>query len=188
MCDVRADGAGDPARLDGRILRGRAARTGDHHYSWGVEHRDAAELRRVVDQLPGAPLVIGHPAGMMRDGAAARVVGRVVAARVDADGYAEVDVRVDDDAAVEAIRGGLRQLSVGYTVESPRGAPHRGTTVDHLAVVEHARCGPACALRADCACGTLAPLQEPYHSGSVINARRVIAAADIIGAIRHVRH
>src|SRR5688572_14735494 len=71
--------------VEGTVFEGRVARTGDHNYPWGVERRDQVELEKIVRQLTGAPVTLTHPQGMIRAGARAKVIGRVLSARVDGD-------------------------------------------------------------------------------------------------------
>ncbi len=138
------------------IFSGRAARVHTPadplHYAHGPEYRDAGELRRIVDQLPGTRVTLGHP----RAHAGSREIGRVVAARVE-DGHAVVDIRVDDTAARESMRGVRVELSLGYACVTDTAGYQRNIQVDHLAVLvnERARCGATCAVqtdRADCSC------------------------------------
>jgi len=154
MLELRFDRGGITSptpKADGTVIySGRAARTGDHEYPWGTERRDADELRRITNQLKGAPVVTPHPTGLIREGAPANVVGEVTDAWVDGD-HVSISFRVDA-AGDEAIKSGANQLSLGYQVESGRGEPHRGTTVDHVALVPFARCGPTCSIRTDNQC------------------------------------
>lgn len=134
------------------VIEGHAARVhrpGDGlQYKSGEEYRDLAELRRIVDQLPGAPVTLGHPAGMIRDlgkgHRSVRIVGKVDKAWLDGE-HAAVRITVDAGAVDDE----TRELSLGYEVELDAAGYQRGTSVDHLAIVEAARCGESCALRTD---------------------------------------
>lgn len=176
------------------IFTGRVARVGAHQYSWGTEHRDASELKRIVTQLAGKPVTLQHPAGLIKDGAAARIVGQIDRAWVDGD-YAVAEFRVDDQSALDEIRRGLRQLSLGYDTHADARGFQTGTVVDHLALVERARCGDACSLRADdsCGCGGSCKqdsgrygghLQDSGQDGKLAEQRRAIACAALITAYR----
>jgi hypothetical protein len=135
----------------GTIFEGRAARSGRHEYPNGPEYRDLAELQRIVKQLPGAPLTLRHPVGMIADGAEAEIIGRVLRAsieRVAGEDHAAVQVLVTGGAGLDAIRRGTVELSLGYEVDMV-GNHQSNTKVDHLAVVEVARCGTTCSLRTD---------------------------------------
>lgn len=155
---IRHDRAGArlAAPVDDRIFEGRVARIhkpGDAlKYPWGEEHRDAAELAEVVRQLPGTKVTLSHPSGLLSDGVPARVIGKVISARVDGD-YAVATMEIADPAAVQVIKDGIQQLSLGYTCNKDSAGYQRQTRVDHLAVVPAARCGASCSLRADCADG-----------------------------------
>lgn len=141
------------------MFSGFVARTGEHEYPWGTERRDSDELGVIVNQLIGKPVVISHPMGLIREGAAAIIVGEVMNAWVDGT-HAAVDVRVDA-AGVQAIGTGAHELSLGYKLKSNRGEAHRGTQVDHVALVSASRCGDSCSIRtdgADCtSCATPVP-------------------------------
>lgn len=153
------DRAGRPlpalaAPVDLRVYQGRAARVhpvGDGlAYSWGTEYRDASELQRIVDQLPGKPLTLLHPDGLISGGAAAQIVGKVRATRL-VDDCALVEFEVSDPAGRTAIDDGIHELSLGYQCHTDENGFQRGTVVDHLALVPAARCGPLCELRPDSA-------------------------------------
>lgn len=139
-------------------FKARVARIGEHSYGAGergpgsqrgVERRDASELHRIVQQLPGKPLTLPHPRGLISSGASANVVGSVLRAWVDGD-YAWAEFRVDAATALERIKDQTaRELSLGYAVDM-EGEWQRNTRVDHLALVPAARCGSACSIRTDC--------------------------------------
>ena len=152
--------------VQARIVEGRVARVhrrGDAlKYPWGEETRDEAELARIVAQLVGKPLVLGHPDpapenghGMVSDGAKAHVVGVVVSARIDGD-YAVAKFMITSDDALEAIAAGIKDLSMGYICKSDEQGNQFETRVDHIAVVRRGRCrsnsnGAACEFMADSA-------------------------------------
>lgn len=134
---------------EGVLLEGRAARTGEHSYPWGVERRDAAELARIAAQLAGVPVVLRHPAsGYVADDTPR--AGRVISARID-DDHVVCDLLITDAAVVLDVVGGVRELSLGYEVRVDADGWQRDTKIDHLALVERARCGETCAVRIDCA-------------------------------------
>lgn len=139
-----------------KIYEGIAARTHTIRnpllYSWGPEHRDATELQRIVDQLPGKPLTLQHPDDLISSGAKAHVIGVVRSARLDTDvdgAYAVVTVEVTDQAGIDAIDGGMVALSAGYTSKLDENRFQRDVTLDHLALVPAARCGQQCQIKAD---------------------------------------
>lgn len=159
----RADLATDlpPPRVtaEGIVYTGRAARTGEHAYPWGLERRDAAELARVAEQLVGKPLVFLHPPDKVDP--KTPIKERVLTARVDGD-HVIVEVLVTDIETARELAAGTKELSLGYDVRVDAEGWHRDTVVDHLALVPRGRCGSTCALRTDatddakhapCACG-----------------------------------
>lgn len=155
MTEIRNDAGtlAKPVRLPngGAIVEGRVARAGPHVYrnddgSERIERRSLLELKLIVQQLAGKPITIGHPAGMISDGATAAIVGRVDSARLEGD-HAVCTMTIADARALDA----GRELSLGYKVAVDALGNHNGTRVDHLALVPRARCGPTCSVRTDCA-------------------------------------
>lgn len=135
-----------------RVFEGGVARVhpdGDPlNYAWGDEYRDLAELRRIVDQLPGTPVTLLHPDGLISSGVEAQIVGRILSARLDGD-FAVAEFMIFDDAGLAAIEDGQTlELSLGYTSRSDEKRFQRDIKVDHLALVPRGRC-QTCALRAD---------------------------------------
>lgn len=169
-----SDSLGAPRYLsDGSaLIKGRAARTGDHHYSWGVERRDQAELESVIRQLPGKPVTIDHPATMISNGGQAPIGGSVKGAALRND-HAEVELHLSQ-AGLSAMRAGRRELSLGYETDAV-GGRQTNTRVDHLALVRSGRCGPSCSVRTDCsgesACGC-----EPARPMTEVLASRFLTA------------
>lgn len=159
---VRFDRAGAKlARSGARTFHGVAARVhgaGDGlSYPTGPEYRDDAQLASLTGQLVGKPVTWMHADGLIREGAAARVIGRVTAAKVER-GRAHVDFEVTDDDAARMIDDGqARELSVGYSCELDGERYQRDIKVDHLAVVPRARCGPACRIDGSDGCGQGCP-------------------------------
>jgi hypothetical protein len=131
---------------DRTIYAGRAGRTGPHEYPWGTEHRDAAELARIVEQLSGGaiPVRLAH---------AGPTVGRVRRSWLDGD-HAAVEIELDA-AGRQAIDAGVKELSLGYRVVIDSANFQRETDVHELAIVDAARCGASCSIRSDAAacCG-----------------------------------
>lgn len=175
MLVVHHDRGSLAAPVSGTLYEGRAARVHNTEdplqYASGPEHRDYDELSRIASQLPGKPFTLTHPNGLLRDGAVGKVIGTVVAARVDGD-HVVVTVMVSDQDGIDAINGGMYELSLGYSCKLDENRYQRDINVDHLALVPRARCGPTCALRADaeveveCPCGG-AKIEVELGSGSV---------------------
>lgn len=134
------------------IYEGRVARThapGDALiYGTGPEHRDTDELANVVNQLTGLKIYIGHPAKFPAAKSGAKVVGTVESGRLD-DDTAVARVSITDPGALALIQAGTHELSLGYQCKLDGDRYQRGIKLDHLAIVERARCGPTCALRTD---------------------------------------
>lgn len=134
------------------VVEGHAARVhkpGDPlRYAHGDEYRDAAELQRLVDQLPGTPVTLGHPNGLIGSGAKARIVGRIDAAWVDGE-HAAVRMSITDASAADAVERGTKELSLGYACGLRADGFQTDTEVDHTAIVDKARCGATCSLRTD---------------------------------------
>ncbi len=134
------------------VVEGHAARThrpGDGlRYAHGDEYRDAAELRAIVDQLPGIPVTLPHPPGLLKSGAQGRIVGRIDAAWVDGD-RAAVRLSITDAQAASEVEAGTKELSLGYETSIDSAGYQRDSVADHLAIVTAARCGQACSLRTD---------------------------------------
>lgn len=117
-------------------------------YNTGPEYRRADEVQRIVDQLVGIKVTMHHPKGLLSQGAEARVIGTVIAARMDGE-YAVAVIALDDETAIEEVKSGIQQLSLGYQCNLDADRYQVGIQLDHLAVVPAARCGESCALRAD---------------------------------------
>lgn len=147
-------------RVGTRIFRAPFARTGDHKYGPGergslppgIERRDRAELERIVAQVNAEPrpVTIRHPNGLIRDGAKPTLAGKAQRAWLEGElAYAELHL---DDAGIEALEGGLREISLGYSTAPDENGFQRDSRVDHMALVFASRCGPTCSIRVDCAC------------------------------------
>lgn len=141
------------------IYEGRVARVhkpGDALiYSSGPEHRDTGELSNIVSQLPGIKVYLGHPTVYPAKDSDQKVVGYVESGRVDED-TAVARIVITDEEAVEAIRSDVKELSLGYSCSLDGDRYQRGITLDHLALVDRARCSGVCSLRVD----MLAPVTE----------------------------
>jgi hypothetical protein len=149
---IRKDRGSLAPPVNARVFEGRVAKLHDASdpLIYGPvdhEYRDQSELDRIIDQLPGLKFTLLHPAGLVRDGAEADIIGVVSGARAD-DGYAVATLVVTNDEALAAIDGGLHELSLGYSCNLDEQRYQRGITLDHLALVPRGRC-TTCALRAD---------------------------------------
>jgi ribosomal protein L32 len=136
------------------VYEARVARVHDAasplRYVTGDEYRDASELESIARQARGLAVIVQHPEGdrLLAEAPEKTPVGHVLSARVDGD-HVVVEFAVTHDDGLTAIRQGMRELSLGYTTKLDAGRYQRGITLDHLALVPRARCGPTCELRAD---------------------------------------
>jgi hypothetical protein len=113
-----------------------------------------------IASLAGAPVVNDHPV----DGAGNRcdvtpdnwrqlAIGHVENPRRGTGDLADfllADLRIHDRDAIDLIRSGKRQVSCGYDADYEALGPGHGRQknirCNHLALVDQARCGPACAI------------------------------------------
>jgi hypothetical protein len=134
------------------IYEGRVARIhvpGDAlMYSSGPEHRDAAELQNIVNQLPNLKIYLGHPSVFPAEKSGQKIVGTVEAGRLD-DDTAVARMSITDEEALGYIKAGTHELSLGYRCVLDADKYQRQIILDHLAIVDRARCGPTCAMRTD---------------------------------------
>ncbi len=130
-----------------------------------TEYRDASELRAIVEQLPGKPVVVNHPQGGKMK-ASTPIIGRVASARIDGD-LAIVKLHIDTNEARGLVAVGLDELSLGYDVGLDSRNYQRETEVDHLAFVPIGRCGGACTIRTDeksaCTCHATESMSHNPH-------------------------
>jgi hypothetical protein len=156
---LRSDRSQLAPPIKATIYEGRVARThapGDAlEYSTGPEHRDTDELANIVRQLPGLKIYLGHPDVYPAATSGQKVVGYVDTGRLDGD-TAVARMVITDEETLAAIKAGTHELSLGYACGIDDKRYQRGIQLDHLAVVEMARCGAVCAMRTD----MLAPLPK----------------------------
>jgi hypothetical protein len=149
---IKADRRALAAPVTATIYEGRVARThapGDALvYSTGPEHRDATELINIVDQLAGLPVYLGHPTIFPASKSGEKVVGVVETGRLD-DDTAVGRISITDDEALAAVNAGTHELSLGYQCALDGDRYQRNIKLDHLAIVERARCGTTCSMRTD---------------------------------------
>ena len=143
----RTDRGGLASPISANIYEGVAARLhapGDPlRYEHGDEYRDADELQRIVDQLPGKPIKIQH------DGPP---VGVVLSSRLQGGSQAIAQFVLTDPAAIAAVRSGSRiELSLGYKATRDSAGYQRGIEVEELSVLPQggARCGRQCFVKTD---------------------------------------
>lgn len=117
-------------------------------YTTGPEHRDTTELANLVGQLPGIKVYLGHPTIFPAEKSGQKVVGYVESGRMD-DDSAVARIVITDKETLDAIQSGTHELSLGYRCKLDDQRFQREIQLDHLAVVERARCGAACSLKTD---------------------------------------
>ena len=119
-------------------------------YKWGKEFRRADVLTSIAAQLPGKPVTLLHPTEHYNHGGNAKSVGTIVSARVDGN-HVIASFEVSDEDALNEIKNGTQDLSLGYDAECDDTGHQTTVVVDHLALVPVGRCN-SCELRADKAC------------------------------------
>jgi hypothetical protein len=111
------------------------------------------------------------------------------------------DLFVTCPKAIEAIRNGsLREVSVGYDAAYEDHGDGRGRqkniTANHLALVDHGRCGPICRIgdratmpggcgRDACSCGTCDDDDDGKHTKAEVDYSPAGSSPDRCGACRH---
>lgn len=172
-------------RPDGAVvLEGRIARTGPLSYGTTVERRDERGLAEVARTAIGRPVTLSHPAGLVRDGVKAHVVGRIESTRIEAD-HVIATMRIDDPTAI----AGAEELSIGYSAEVDGDGFQRQIVVDHVALVPVGRCGPSCRVQVDsatCKCGgTCVPCRgDDYQRRLAARRAEIEARIDAVVAGR----
>ncbi len=128
-------------------------------YKWGNEYRNADRLPLIAAQLPGKNVTMLHPAEHYNHGGNAKSIGTIKSARVDGD-HVIAEFEITDEDALNEIRLGTRDLSLGYDARCDESGYQIDITVDHLALVPVGRC-TSCELRADCGCESTETIVEP---------------------------
>jgi hypothetical protein len=165
---VTLDGTRETA--DGYLLStARVARTGIQLYSGAdmgkPELLDKVRVYRSEDEVFKAdamasfttmPLTVDHPAEMVNAKNWKRFAVGFTGEEVARDGgFLRVPLALKDQAAIDAVKAGKRELSCGYTCDidwtpgvSPQGeaydAVQRNIRGNHLAIVSAGRAGPDC--------------------------------------------
>lgn len=118
-------------------------------------HRDASEVFAAdsLQSFSHTSVTLDHPAGgVTPDNWKDEAVGEVsTAARIDGE-WVQLPLVLKDRRAIEAVQGGKRELSAGYTCEldwtpgetadgQPFDASQRNIRINHLAIVDRARAG-----------------------------------------------
>lgn len=145
-------------------LEGKVARTGVqiYHDIAGGERRELRRPDAVKASVPGfalAPLTNGHPPRLVDPSTAQKYAAGAVGEASYADGWVKAPITVWTADAIEAVRAGRAQLSVGYTCRliEEKGeyqgekfdSVQTDIVVNHVALVDTARAGPEARLRLD---------------------------------------
>ncbi len=145
-------------------LDGKVARTGVQVYqdgSGGTRHemRHAEHVKASLDSFALVPLTNQHPSSLVKPENASKYIAGAVGKASYADGWVKAPITVWTKDAIDAVKSGRAQLSVGYTcklVHEP--GEHEGQkydcfqtdiVVNHVALVDAARAGPEARLRLD---------------------------------------
>lgn len=169
LTEYRQDIGGDISSYvdDNGYLRveGIAAKTGILTYLLpdGTVRRELVTAETLfdtesLDSLTGSPVTIEHPGIVTTETSSKHSRGSVPKAVADGDRL-KVGIVVTSQDAIDAVKGGKRQLSPGYRAELDyTPGTHEGEEYDavqkrrvynHLAIVSGARGGPECRLNLD---------------------------------------
>jgi len=165
----RAEIAGTRKTKDGYLVADvRAARSGVQQYRGAEVGRPELDIVNVwrpddevfkKDSLSSyafKPVTVGHPTEMVTaDNWKKLSVGNVGGDVARDGGFVRVPLVLMDAEAIQSVEGGLRELSMGYDVRlefadgvTPEGEPYqaiqRDIRINHAALVERGRAGPAC--------------------------------------------
>lgn len=145
-------------------LDGKVARTGVQIYrnADGSERRELRLPEDVKASLPGfnlKPLTNNHPPQLVRPDNAQQYVAGAVGEAEYADGWVRAPVTLWTKDAIDAVKAGRAQLSVGYTCKlvdeagtwqgEKYDSRQTDIVVNHVALVDAARAGPEARLRLD---------------------------------------
>lgn len=179
----RATIVGTRRRDDGYLVASvRAARTGIQEYAGfevGVADKDVVRIYRpepevfakdAMASFAHRPVTVEHPAELVTaDNWKQHAVGQT-SDEVARDGdYLRIPLMVSDAAAIDAIEGGKRELSAGYTCDvdmtagtTPDGRAYDGIQknirANHVAIVQRGRAGHECRIGDGAAPWGAAPL------------------------------
>jgi hypothetical protein len=158
-----------------------------------VERQDADVFRpEAIASFAGKPVVNGHPPGGDVNPSNWRElsVGIVQNPRRGEgieDDYLFADLLITDADAIRAVRDGLREVSCGYDADYEELAPGRARQLNiignHVALVEHGRCGPRCSIGDHAMPMTLKDrLAAAIASGDTATATQLLGAAHVVEA------
>ncbi|WP_298958742.1 DUF2213 domain-containing protein [uncultured Methylobacterium sp.] len=161
--------AARPTRNGALVVQARAARAGNVQLYRGDElarpdlasvrvYRDPEEIFRAesLRSFGHKAVTLDHPAEAVTPRTWREVARGHVGDEVLRDGeFVRIPMLLADAAAIAAVQGGRREISVGYHCDldwtpgtAPDGSPYdarqTGVVVDHVAIVERGRAGPDC--------------------------------------------
>lgn len=150
------------------VVNARTARTGIQQYL-GAEmgrpdlpvvnvYRDESEVfsKRSLESFSRIPITVGHPQDPVTADNWKDVAAGTTGDEVLRDGeYLKIGLKIKDRAAIDAVRSGARELSVGYSTDivwgdgvAPDGTPYQarqtGIVANHIAIVSKGRAGAKC--------------------------------------------
>ena len=92
------------------------------------------------------------------------------------------DLQITDAKAIQLVREGKRQLSIGYNCDyyqtAPGRAEQRNIVVNHVALVEQGRCGPRCAI-GDSAAGVKTMAAKNWLTKLLLRAHMADSAEEV---------
>ena len=165
-------------------LEGKVARTGIQTYrdGNGSTHNEMRFPDDVKASLPGfslTPLTNGHPPALVTPENAKQYVAGAIGEASYEDGWIKAPITVWTKDAIEAIRAGRAQLSVGYSCELiDEPGVHEGIhydcrqtniRVNHVALVDAARAGTDARLRLDAGDAATADFFVSEETGVVLD-------------------
>jgi hypothetical protein len=97
------------------------------------------------------------------------------------------DLLITDADAIAAVRSGLREVSCGYDADYEELGPGRARQMNiignHVALVEHGRCGPRCSIGDHAMALTLKErIANAIASGDTATANALLGAAHVVDA------
>ncbi|ACL58462.1 DUF2213 domain-containing protein [Methylobacterium nodulans] len=151
------------------VVQAKAAQGGNVQLYQGAEvgkpempivriYRDADEVFRAdsLRTFGHKPVTLDHPSSPVTPATWRSVARGHVGEEVLRDGeFVRIPMLIADQGAIEAVKNGKRELSVGYTCDldftpgtTPDGRPYdarqTNIVVDHVAIVDRGRAGPDC--------------------------------------------
>jgi hypothetical protein len=172
------------------VVNARAARGGNVQDYLGVEvdrpdmpivrvYRDADEIfhKDSLKTFGHKPVTLNHPPAPVTSRTWKDVARGHTGEEVLRDGeFVRIPMMVSDQAAIDAVKGGHRELSVGYQCDldwtpgvSPSGQAYDARQVkiivDHVAIVDRGRAGPDCRIGDE-------------HPADAVKTMRALSTAD----------